>query len=102
MQINQNNEKPTASNPKMPEAVWEGRQTTMAHYLMSDIHGEADRFHAMLEMIGFSEDDVLIIIGDVIDRGPVICTPQVSNFWGAYQSGVLFLFGETGPTDLKI
>lgn len=42
----------------------------MAHYVMSDIHGEADRFHAMLEKIYFSPDDTLYILGDVIDRGP--------------------------------
>lgn len=41
----------------------------MAHYVMSDIHGEADRFHAMLEKIRFSSDDTLYILGDVIDRG---------------------------------
>lgn len=35
---------------------------------MSDIHGEAERFHAMLEQIQFSSDDTLYIIGDVIDR----------------------------------
>ena len=39
----------------------------MAHYVMGDIHGEADRFHAMLKKILFSEDDVLILLGDVID-----------------------------------
>ena len=42
----------------------------MAHYVMGDIHGEADRFHAMLEKIQLSNDDVLILLGDVIDRGP--------------------------------
>ena len=42
----------------------------MAHYVMSDIHGEADRFHAMLEKIQFKADDTLYILGDVIDRGP--------------------------------
>ena len=42
----------------------------MAHYVMGDIHGEADRFHAMLKKIQFSEDDTLILLGDVIDRGP--------------------------------
>ena len=42
----------------------------MVHYVMSDLHGEADRFHAMLKKTGFSEDDTLIILGDVIDRGP--------------------------------
>ena len=42
----------------------------MAHYVVSDIHGEADRFYAMLEKIRFSADDTLYILGDVIDRGP--------------------------------
>ena len=41
----------------------------MARYVMSDIHGEADRFHAMLEKIEFSADDTLYILGDLIDRG---------------------------------
>lgn len=42
----------------------------MSIYVMSDIHGEADLFHAMLEQINFSESDTLYILGDVIDRGP--------------------------------
>lgn len=41
----------------------------MATYVMSDIHGEIDRYHKMLELINFSSDDQLYIIGDVIDRG---------------------------------
>lgn len=41
----------------------------MAHYVMSDIHGEANRFYAMLEKIRVSADDTLYILGDVIDRG---------------------------------
>ncbi len=43
---------------------------TMSHYVMSDIHGEADRFHAMLERIQFSPEDTLYVLGDVVDRGP--------------------------------
>lgn len=39
-------------------------------YCMSDIHGEIDRFHRMLQLIQFTEDDHLYIIGDVIDRFP--------------------------------
>lgn len=42
----------------------------MAHYVLSDIHGEADRFHMILEKIRFSAEDTLYIIGDVVDRGP--------------------------------
>ena len=38
-------------------------------YVLSDVHGELDRWQAMLELIRFSEEDTLIVIGDVIDRG---------------------------------
>lgn len=39
-------------------------------YCMSDIHGELDRFQAMLKLIDFSPSDTLYILGDVIDRHP--------------------------------
>ena len=39
-------------------------------YLMSDIHGEYQMFLKMLEQINFSDDDILYILGDVVDRGP--------------------------------
>ena len=38
-------------------------------YCMADIHGEYDRYLAMLEQIGFSDEDTLYVLGDVIDRG---------------------------------
>lgn len=41
----------------------------MSTYVMSDLHGEADLFHAMLKKVNFSESDRLIVLGDVIDRG---------------------------------
>lgn len=41
----------------------------MAIYVMSDIHGEYEKYLQMLEKIRFSEDDELYILGDVIDRG---------------------------------
>ena len=37
---------------------------------MSDIHGEYDKYLAMLEQIDLSEDDTLYVLGDVVDRGP--------------------------------
>ena len=37
-------------------------------YVMSDLHGELDRYNAMLELIQFSADDTLYVLGDVIDR----------------------------------
>lgn len=39
-------------------------------YCMSDIHGEIDRFEAMLKLIQFTQEDQLYILGDVIDRYP--------------------------------
>ena len=39
-------------------------------YVMSDIHGEYDKYVSMLERIGFSQEDTLFVLGDAIDRGP--------------------------------
>lgn len=39
-------------------------------YAMADLHGEYDKYMAMLEKIGFSDGDTLYILGDVVDRGP--------------------------------
>ena len=36
---------------------------------MSDIHGHKKEFDEMLEKIGFSDDDELWILGDIIDKG---------------------------------
>lgn len=38
-------------------------------YVMSDLHGMYDKYMAMLEKISFSEDDILYLLGDVVDRG---------------------------------
>ena len=38
-------------------------------YVMSDIHGQYDKYLAMLDKIAFSDDDTLYILGDVLDRG---------------------------------
>ena len=45
-------------------------------YVMSDIHGMADLFKRMLEQIGFSDEDTLYILGDMIDRGRIL-----REFW---------------------
>ncbi len=39
-------------------------------YVMSDLHGQYEKFKQMLEKISFSDDDDLYILGDVVDRGP--------------------------------
>lgn len=40
---------------------------------MSDIHGCYEEFISMLKLIGFSENDSMIIAGDYIDRGAQSC-----------------------------
>ena len=42
----------------------------MSTYVMADIHGEYEKFIKMLSLINLNDDDILYIIGDVIDRGP--------------------------------
>ena len=39
-------------------------------YACADIHGRKDKFDRLLGKISLQRDDKLIIIGDVIDRGP--------------------------------
>ncbi len=41
----------------------------MSTYVMSDIHGHFDEFRQMLDQIGFSGGDELILAGDYVDRG---------------------------------
>lgn len=42
----------------------------MATYAISDLHGQYGIFEKLLEIIGFSDDDYLYVLGDAIDRGP--------------------------------
>lgn len=37
---------------------------------ISDIHGHYDTFVELLEKISYSEDDVLLLLGDLIEKGP--------------------------------
>lgn len=39
-------------------------------YVMSDIHGCYDKYEKMLNKINLREEDVLYILGDIMDRGP--------------------------------
>ena len=39
-------------------------------YVMSDIHGNLDRFEKVLKQIDLQDDDKVYILGDVIDRNP--------------------------------
>ncbi|MCR5727844.1 MAG: serine/threonine protein phosphatase [Lachnospiraceae bacterium] len=42
----------------------------MMTYVISDIHGEYDKFVELLKKIKFKDTDTLYILGDVVDRGP--------------------------------
>lgn len=43
---------------------------TISTYVISDIHGEYDKFLELLEKIKLKETDTLYVLGDVLDRGP--------------------------------
>lgn len=65
----------------------------MSHYVVSDLHGEQDRFHAMLEKIAFSREDTMYVLGDVIDRGPdgipllreILAAPNMTMLLGNHE-----------------
>lgn len=42
----------------------------MRKFTISDIHGCAKTFKALLNRISFSKEDELYLLGDYIDRGP--------------------------------
>lgn len=75
-------------------------------YVASDLHGyPLTEFKKMLEQVGFSKDDFLYILGDVIDRGPdgikiikwLMAQPNAQLILGNHESMMLkcdFLFEE--------
>ena len=42
----------------------------MATYVISDIHGQYNKFIAMLDAINLRDTDTLYVLGDILDRGP--------------------------------
>lgn len=68
------------------------------HYVISDLHGDYDAYLGMLEQIHFTKNDVLYILGDVIDRGkdPIALLKQIKN-----QDNVIFLIGNHEDMMLK-
>lgn len=71
------------------------------HYVLSDVHGEYDRYLAMLNRIQFSDDDILYVIGDVIDRAPdgvlvlkdIMARPNVQMLLGNHEQMCLDTIG---------
>lgn len=39
-------------------------------YCISDLHGEYEKYKTILQVLDFSDDDTLYVLGDVVDRGP--------------------------------
>ena len=42
-------------------------------YVMAGIHGMYDAYRKLLDMVEFSEEDTLFVLGDVADLGPAPC-----------------------------
>ncbi len=65
----------------------------MATYVISDIHGQYDKFEELLDEIDLKDDDTLYILGDVLDRGPnpiktllkIMEMPQVICLFGNHE-----------------
>ena len=81
----------------------------MATYIMSDIHGEADLFHSMLQRIGFTPEDTLYLLGDVIDRGPdgiqllreIMHTPNMKMILGNHEY-MMMQYYSPEATDVEV
>ncbi len=66
-------------------------------YVTSDIHGELDRLKKLIETIELSRDDILYIIGDLVDRGDkpietiefVMTHPQIEVIMGNHDEMML-------------
>ena len=69
------------------------------YYVISDIHGEYEKYQKMLELIKFSDDDTLFVLGDICDRGkqPVavlqdmMSRPNVYPILGNHDAVALYL-----------
>lgn len=79
-------------------------------YVMSDLHGEGELFHAMLKQIQFSDKDQLYIIGDVIDRGAngidllleIMETPNIQMILGNHEYMMLqYLSPDATEVDVR-
>ncbi len=68
-------------------------------YAMSDLHGEYQKYLAMLEKIKFSQEDTLYLLGDLVDRGPepvkilqdIIKRPNVYPLLGNHEVMAIYI-----------
>lgn len=68
-------------------------------YAMSDLHGEYQKYLAMLEKIKFNQEDTLYLLGDLVDRGPepvkilqdIIKRPNVYPLMGNHEVMAVYI-----------
>ena len=65
----------------------------MSTYVLSDLHGQYDKFMDMLKLIKFNDNDKMYILGDIFDRGPdplkildyIICRKNIDFIPGNHE-----------------
>lgn len=65
----------------------------MSTYVLSDLHGQYDKFMDMLKLIKFNDNDKMYILGDIFDRGPdplkildyIICKKNIDFIPGNHE-----------------
>jgi len=80
----------------------------VSFYLCSDVHGELDRFEALLRGINLGGGDKLVILGDAVDRGPepirllqrIMDTENIILLLGNHEDMLIkYLLGEKSAED---
>ena len=65
----------------------------MSTYVLSDLHGQYDKFMDMLKLTKFNDNDKMYILGDIFDRGPdplkildyIICKKNIDFIPGNHE-----------------
>ena len=65
----------------------------MSTYVLSDLHGQYNKFIDMLKLIKFNDNDKMYILGDIFDRGPdplkildyIICKKNIDFIPGNHE-----------------
>ena len=65
----------------------------MSTYVLSDLHGQYDKFMDMLKLMKFNDNDKMYILGDIFDRGPdplkildyIICKKNIDFIPGNHE-----------------
>ncbi len=98
----------TEPAPARAIAAGSNRRCSMAVYVTSDAHGHVRALDEVLDQISLASDDVLYVLGDLIDRGPdplgvillVRSLPQARVLMGNHEQLMLHATAHTGaPRD---